>query len=159
MIFLMYIGGASGSCAGGIKVGSLRIIYVFIIANIKGNRQAVIDKYAIDFETLNKAIILVVSSFLLIMISVFILNITECRGLLLNDARKAGFDLFFEIVSAFGTAGLSTGITSELTPIGKIIISVLMFIGRIGPVGIIAAIQSYQKKSLINRPEESLLVG
>ena len=159
IVILMYIGGASGSCAGGIKVGSLRIIAAFIKSNLRGDKQAVIDKYAIDFETLNKAIILVVSSFLFIMISVLILNSTECRNLGLEAARKTSFDIFFEAVSAFGTAGLSTGITGHLSTPGKIIISLLMFVGRIGPVGIISAIQSYQHKRLYKKPEESMLVG
>lgn len=159
IIVLMYIGGASGSCAGGIKIGSLRVLTAFIRANIKGNKQAVIGKFAIDFETLNKSIILVVSSFCFIMVSVLILNITECRTLGIEASRNISFSIFFEAVSAFGTAGLSTGLTSSLSEPGKIIICILMFVGRMGPVGIISAVSSLQKKRLYKKPEESMPVG
>jgi len=159
MIILMYIGAASGSCAGGIKVSTFRVITAFIRATLTGNSQTIIGRFAVDQKSVNRALILVVSSIFFIMCSLFILNITECRGLLLDHSRIKSFQLFFEAVSAFGTVGLTTGITSSLSVTGKLVICILMFIGRIGPVGLITAIQSYQKKSVVRRPEEDIMIG
>lgn len=68
-------------------------------------------------------------------------------------------DLFFEAVSAFGTVGLSTGITPKLTIIGKSIITSLMFIGRLGPIVFLVAIQSFQEELFYDWPEENMLIG
>ena len=68
-------------------------------------------------------------------------------------------EILFEAVSAFGTVGLSTGLTPKLSPWGKIIITVLMFVGRLGPVVFLAAIQSYQKEKFYRWPDENLLIG
>lgn len=75
------------------------------------------------------------------------------------QSRDLELKILFETVSAFGTVGLSLGLTTKLTAIGKIIITILMFTGRLGPIILITAIQSYRKKELFLWPEENLLIG
>ncbi|MCW5207441.1 hypothetical protein VU11_01980, partial [Desulfobulbus sp. US2] len=73
--------------------------------------------------------------------------------------RGQFLEIFFETVSAFGTAGLSTGLTSKLSPPGKVIIMFLMFVGRLGPLVLLSSIQSMRTKILFSKPEETLSVG
>jgi trk system potassium uptake protein TrkH len=88
-----------------------------------------------------------------------ILNFTEGADLPHPQAHGIGMDILFEVVSAFGTVGLSTGLTSRLSPAGKGVIILLMFVGRLGPILFLSAIQSFQKKQYYKKPEESLLIG
>ncbi len=159
MIILMFIGGASGSCAGGIKIGTFRVIAGYISSQLKGRKQIVVDRFAVDNSTLNRSMILIIFSFFIILTAVMVLNITEGGDLPHPQARGLGMEILFEVVSAFGTVGLSTGLTPKLTEIGKIIITLLMFVGRLGPILFVVAIQSFQKKEFYLWPEESMLIG
>lgn len=160
MIVLMFIGAGPGSCAGGIKVTTFRVIFAYIKGQffIKG-KQAVIGRFAAKEEDLNKALLLFVFASILILIGILLLNITEggevphiySRGLFLNIA--------FEVVSAFGTVGLSTGITPHLSFVGKCIIIFLMFIGRLGPILFLSLIQHIQEEPRFRWPEENILIG
>jgi trk system potassium uptake protein len=159
MIMLMFIGGGSGSCAGGIKISTLRGFSALIHSQGKGRRQIVIGKYAVDNSTQNKALVLLIFSVLLILVSAILLNITEGGDVPNPEAIGVSMKLLFEVVSAFGTVGLSMGITSKLTVLGKLIIIALMFIGRLGPILFILVIQRFQTPELFTRPEESMLIG
>lgn len=102
---------------------------------------------------------LVIFAGVIISISVLILNITESSGIPHPQTRGLNLDILFEVVSAFATVGLSTGLTPHLSTAGKCVIIVLMFIGRLGPILFLSALQSYQKENLYKKPEESLLIG
>jgi len=159
MIFLMFVGGAPGSCAGGTKVTTFRILTAFIRAQISGRDQAVIGKYAVDQESVNKALTLLFFSLALIFFCLIALDFTEGGNVPHTQARGQFLEIFFETVSAFGTAGLSTGLTSKLSPPGKVIIMFLMFVGRLGPLVLLSSIQSMRTKILFSKPEETLSVG
>jgi len=159
MIGLMFIGGAPGSCAGGIKVTTFRTMVAFAVAQVKGRQQPEVGKFAVDAPTLNKALVLTLFGVMLVALAVLILNITEGGDLPHPLARGLSLQILFEVVSAFGTVGLSTGITPQLTLSGKSVITLMMFIGRLGPILFLAAIQSYQKEQLYRKPEESMLIG
>ena len=159
MMMLMFIGGAPGSCAGGIKVTSFRVLVAFIIAQLKGRKQPVVGKYAITDDTLNRALLLAIFAGLILIFSSLLLNITEGANIPHPQTRGLSLEIFFEAISAFGTVGLSTGLTPKLTSGGKMIISLLMFIGRLGPIVFLAAIQTYQKEKFYTWPEENLLIG
>ena len=159
MTGLMFIGGASGSCAGGIKVSTFRILTAFAAAQLRGRKQAVAGKFAVDEETLNKAMVLLVFSVSIIAVASLLLNITEGGDIPHAEARGRSLEILFETVSAFGTVGLSTGLTPRLTDPGKLVIVALMFMGRLGPILFIAAIQNLQKRTFFQWPEESMLVG
>lgn len=163
----MFIGGASGSTAGGIKVTTFTITVLMVISYLRGNENTIIFKRKIPHKLLKRAIVLVSVSAFIVIVSIIGLSITEDlqtehmlpEGETVN--RNIGFlDIFYEVFSAFGTVGITLGITSELSVQGKIIIMLLMFIGRLGPITIsYAMLKKSNKKNSINYPECDLLVG
>jgi trk system potassium uptake protein TrkH len=159
MIFLMFIGGAPGSCAGGIKVTTLRTLLAFFKSHLLGHRQATVGRFAVDPSTINKALLLAGISIAIILGSVFVLNVTEGADMPHTRVRGLSLEILFEAVSAFGTVGLSMGLTPKLTFTGKCIIMILMFIGRLGPLIMLAAVQSLHKERFFRLPEERLLIG
>ena len=159
MILLMFIGGAPGSCAGGIKVTTFRVLHSFIMAQLKGRHQVLLGKYAVDSESVNSALTLLFFSVALLFFSVIALNFTEGGGLSHQQTQGRFLELLFEAVSAFGTVGLSADLTPKLSPGGKIIIICLMFIGRLGPLVLLGSVQSLGTKLLYSRPEEKLSIG
>lgn len=159
MILLMFIGGAPGSCAGGIKVTTFRVLHSFIMAQLRGRHQVTLGKYAVDSESVNSALTLLFFSVALLFFSVIALNFTEGGGLSHQQTQGRFLELLFEAVSAFGTVGLSADLTPKLSPGGKMIIICLMFIGRLGPLVLLSSVQSFGTKLLYSRPEEKLSIG
>jgi Trk-type K+ transport system membrane component len=123
-MFLMYIGASPGSTGGGIKTTTFALIFKSAIATIRGESQVVYYKRTIPFTIIDKAYSIALFSVTVIFFSVFLLSITE--------PDKSFMSLLFEEVSAISTVGLSTGITPHLSIGGKIILTLSMFIGRIG---------------------------
>ena len=124
-MLLMFIGGGSASTASGIKLTTFIIVLVATISFIRGIQEPNLFGRRIKTAIIVRSLAISTVSLLLIFFFLFILTITE----------KAPFlPLAFEVVSAFGTVGLSTGITAELTDAGKLILCVVMFLGRIGPL-------------------------
>ncbi len=159
MIFLMMVGGAPGSTAGGVKVTTFRVMLSFYLSRLVGRRQTVIGNVAASRQTVDKALSLVLYSFLLVTLAVFLLHITEGGGLDLDERHGLLLKIGFEVTSALGTAGLSMGLTPTLSTAGKCIVMVLMFVGRLGPLIFLAVLQEYRKEELIARPEGDLLIG
>jgi trk system potassium uptake protein TrkH len=159
MIILMFIGGAPGSCAGGIKVTTFRVLWAMFVAEVKGREQAVIGKFAVDKESVNNALTLFVYAGCFILISTFILDFTEGGDIPHLQARGQFLEILFEVVSAFGTVGLSTGLTPKLSMSGRVVILLLMFVGRLGPLVFLAALQNLRARDLFLRPEEKILIG
>lgn len=159
MIMLMFIGAAPGSCAGGIKVTTFRAVAAFIWAQAQASHQAIIGRFALDRKTINKAIVLTATAALIIMAGTMLLNMTEGGDVPHPRARGMFLEIFFEVVSAFGTVGLSTGITAGLSAAGKLTLALIMFVGRLGPILFFSALQSFKRERYFNLAEESLLIG
>ena len=159
MLFLMFIGGAPGSCAGGLKVTTFRVLLSVIISQLRGKGQASIGQFGISEEIIRKALLLFVFAGVIVFFSSLLLDITEGGNLPHDQVRGQFLEIVFETVSAFSTVGLSTGLTAKLTITGKWIIMVLMFVGRLGPLLFVAALQSFQKKQYYVLPEENLIIG
>ncbi len=159
MLFLMFIGGAPGSCAGGLKVTTFRVLISVIISQLNGKKQASIGQFGISEDIIKRAFLLFVFAGGIIFVSSFMLDITEGGDLPHYQVRGQFLEILFETVSAFSTVGLSTGLTAKLTIAGKWILIVLMFIGRLGPLLFVAAIQSWQKTQSYVLPEENLIIG
>jgi trk system potassium uptake protein len=151
MMFLMFVGASPGSTGGGIKTTTFSVILRSAISTIKGRKNVEIVKHTISSETINKAYSIALFSISLIFISTFVLSITE--------PDKSFLQLLFEEISAFGTVGLSTGITSSLSFAGKIIIILTMYIGRIGTLTLALAITKRIVYSKYRYSEISVLVG
>ena len=148
-IFLMYIGAGSASAGGGIKVTTFIVIFLSVIAFITGKSDPIIFGRRIKREILSKALAIFVISQTLIFIAVFILMITENAPFL---------EVLFEVVSAFGTTGLTLGLTSHLTTIGKLVIMIVMYCGLIGPLTIFFSL-SQRQPSKIQYPSGDILTG
>ena len=151
MMFLMFIGASPGSTGGGIKTTTFSVILRSAISTIKGRKNVEIVKHTVSSNTISKAYSIALFSISLIFISTFILSITE--------PDKNFLSLLFEEISAFGTVGLSTGITSSLSYAGKFIIILTMYIGRIGTLTLALAITKRIIYSKYRYSEINVLVG
>jgi len=151
ILALMFVGASPASTGGGIKTTTFSIIIIAVISIIKGQEDVSIYKRRLPFYILNKALSIVVISVTIIFIISIFLTITE-------DFSFMG--ILFETVSAFGTVGLSTGITPELSPLGRGLITFTMFTGRVGPLTLTLALaQRLKKKAPFRYPEERILIG
>lgn len=160
-ILLMFIGGCPGSTAGGIKVSTFIVLMAFITSKMKGNHSTPLFKRAIPELIIDKALAIFAAFFLTIMAAILILLVTETHFGYWKQTQKEFFlQIVFEVVSAIGTVGLSTGITPHLSYAGKIIILLLMFVGRIGPLTLVIGLQNRQKKKVnFAYAEEEMMVG
>lgn len=158
LIILMFIGASPGSCGGGIKTSSFATIILLGIARLKGYENPQIFRRTISREAVGKAISVVMISMMVVMAGLMLLLLTEAGGIPHPESKGIFMEIMFETVSAFGTVGLSTGITANLTCTGKIILICIMLIGRIGPLAIAMAISRQQIKRY-HYAEESVMVG
>lgn len=149
-IILMFIGGSPGSTAGGIKTTTIGVLALTSIGLIKGDRDVVAFKRRISDDVINKSLSIVMIGLLLIVVVSFILTITE-KGIFL--------DLLFETTSAFATVGLTRGITPNLTSIGKTIIMLTMYAGRVGPLTMAFAFGQKKKHKKYRYSEGNIIVG
>ncbi len=149
LILFMFIGASPGGTGGGIKTSTFAIILMNIKNTIKGREGVTIYDRCVDSSTVKKSYLIFTASIFLIFLSTFLLSITEKFGLI---------NILFEVTSAFGTVGLSTGITPYLSPFGKIIIMFTMFAGRVGILSILTSI-SVKKPQRTYLPEDKVMVG
>lgn len=149
-IVLMFIGASPGSTGGGIKTTSFAVLTLSVISLLKGKRHISVFKRRIHEYNFREATGLIMLSITIILVVLFFLMLVEPHA----------FDkLLFEAVSAFGTVGLTLGITPQLTVIGKLLITVLMYVGRIGPLTMIYAFSTKAKQININYAEEKIPIG
>jgi len=152
---LMFIGSSPNSAGGGIRTTTLLITVLGIISFSKGREQVVIKKKSIKFETVYKSLMVVIGAGVLIMVGLLILTISEA-SLAPTYGVKA---LFFELSSAFGTTGLSLGVTPNLSTVGKIVLIITMFIGRIGILALLLMFKGDRSEPNIKYPEIDIIVG
>ncbi|WP_297713439.1 potassium transporter TrkG [Clostridium sp.] len=149
IIILMFIGASPGSTGGGIKTTTLFTLYKSIYST-STNKHCVAFKRKIPLAVILKAFNITILALFIICIGTFILSILE--------PNYTFMQLLFEVTSAFGTVGLSTGITPDLSDISKVIISLIMFIGRLGPMTI-ATIWCCKEPSNARYSEETVIIG
>lgn len=158
-ICLMFIGGCPGSCAGGIKTTTFRVLLGSAFAQIRRRKQIIVQGKAIASSSYYKALLLFCCALLTIILATLLLIITE-NGATPHSASPVLFmDIVVEVVSAFGTVGLSVNLTPNLSAAGKSILCCVMFIGRLGPIWLITAIHQFQKEATFRYPETSIPVG
>jgi len=155
MIILMFIGASPASTGGGIKTTTFGAMLLAVRSTINGEDDVGFISKRISREIVRRAFAITGLAILLVCTVTTILSVTESGHVLGRDFVR----ILFEVVSAFGTVGLSTGITPDLTPTGKILISMMMFIGRLGPLTIAIALAYRRKKSLFRYPEDRIMVG
>ena len=157
LIILMFIGSSSSSTGGGIKTSTLSIVMADVWRTVRNLDHVQLFKRTVP-EVLRSRAYSVLLFFLVgNTVAIFLLSITESHILELND--RTLLDLIFEEVSAFGTVGLSTGITAMLSPMGKVIIMLSMFVGRVGTLTVAYALGGRLVQTHIKYPEGHTMVG
>lgn len=151
IIILMFIGASPGSTGGGIKTTTFYLILKAVSSTVTGKKHIETYHRNISFSNVDKAFTIIIFSLSIIFLSSIALSITEPNINYIN--------LLFEEVSAYGTVGLSTGITSSLSSFGKIIIIISMFIGRVGPLSIAFSISKKVKTSNYKYADVNVMIG
>ena len=152
MMGLMFIGAAPGSTAGGVKVTTFALLALAVLALARGNEEGLVVAFRrnVSAATMRKALAIIFLFGNAVGFATLALLVTEGRGL---------EETLFEVVSAIATVGLGTGLTPELSPIGKAIVTCLMFAGRIGPLGLVIAMSGPKPRVTLQYPEERVVVG
>ena len=151
---LMFIGGAPGSAAAGIKVTTFAVLIATLRAMCRGEQETVVSRRAIPYDVVRESLVIVVAMLAFIWVTAGALAVTEAgRG-----AESSA--LFFEAVSAVTTTGLSVGsTTSGLSPAGRVVIMVAMFIGRLGALTVVMMIGDRESNRHVKFPTEEIVVG
>ncbi|HKL13673.1 MAG TPA: TrkH family potassium uptake protein [Halanaerobiales bacterium] len=150
VIVLMFIGASPGSTGGGIKTTTFGVMTVTLWNLMIGKKDIEIFNRQLEKEVIFKAIAITMLSAGLVILVTLILSITE---------QGAFIDILFETVSAFGTVGLSTGVTPTLSKIGRTLIIFTMFAGRVGPLTFAVAFAERERKGVYHYPSEDVMVG
>src|SRR5699024_10501439 len=148
---LMFIGASPSSAGGGIRTTTFALVVIFIITVARGGKNFVLFKREIYDEDMHKAVVILIMGITLMFVSVLTLTIFE-NG---ESLRQ----IFFEVTSAFGTVGLSLGITSSLSTGSKIVLMVLMFIGRVGVISFLYIFNNVNKVGRVRYPKERMIIG
>jgi trk system potassium uptake protein len=149
-IILMFVGASPAGTGGGVKTSTLALLVLSVRAILRNRDEVEVFYRTIPREAVHKALVIITLSFSLI-------NVFTIALLLTDEARF--LPTMFEVVSAFGTVGLSMGLTPSLTAAGKIIIIVVMFIGRIGPLTMALALGERHDSARFAYPTERVMVG
>lgn len=152
IILLMFIGGSPGGTAGGVKTTTFFIFFMLILSSFKQQTYVTVMGRTFKLDTLRKAIFIITFAISVILFSTFLI--------LINQGNEFTFmQVLFEVTSAFGTVGLTTGITPNLSNFSRVIIIVTMLFGRVGPLSFVLSIATRVKKKLPQLPEEEVAVG
>lgn len=154
MCMLMFVGGSPASTAGGIKTVTFALVVMMLITVYKGQEEVVVFRRRVKKRIVLRAF------------SIFALGLTACivatMILSITEGNKALADILMEVFSAFGTVGLSASLTPTLSVVGKLVIIVLMYMGRIGPISLMILFarksQGHVSKE-IRYPDEDVIVG
>ncbi len=148
---LMFIGASPGSTGGGIKTTTIGVIMLYVVGVVQGKENINVFNRRISWDILNRALAILVIS--IIYVSIVIMAVMTIE-------KNLDFEqVLFEVVSAFGTVGLSLGVTSELNSLSRILIIITMFIGRLGPMTFALALGEKKIKESLRFPKENILVG
>ncbi len=150
MIALMFIGGASGSTAGGIKVQTFSLLFFAIVSAVRGSPHVQAFRREVPLVHVMRAIAVALLSIAVVFSAAFALSATEGFAFL---------RVLFEAVSAFGTVGLSTGITPETTALGRVVLILTMFTGRLGPLTLVLALAARQRRRTYRWAPEAVRIG
>lgn len=157
MIVLMFIGAAPGSTGGGIKVTTLAVVVMTVGCVILGKESPLIRKRRIPAQTIYKSVAIIALALLLV---VAVSGVLILSGHIDEKEGLSGIDAVFETVSAFGTVGISSGVTLAVDDFSRILLALLMFIGRVGPVSFVLSIAmrpGNNRKEVL--PEAKIMVG
>ena len=147
---LMFIGGGPASTAGGIKVTTFALLAFVMLAEVRGTADVEVGARRLPREVQRQALTVALAG----------VGLVVSGTVLLLVLTKLSLDVvLFEVISAFATVGLSTGITADLPPSGQVLLIALMFLGRLGPITLASALALRSRPTLYRLPEERPIVG
>lgn len=149
-LVLMFIGASPGSTGGGVKTTTFAVLLLSVTSMLRGRKELSLFNRKISLSNHREATSLITLAALIVFVVIFILLMVE---------GKAFDKIIFEAISAFGTVGLSMGITAQLSIVGKLLITMLMYIGRIGPLTMIYALSLRKVQARISFAEEKIAIG
>ncbi len=155
----MFIGASPGSCGGGVKNTTFMVLMASTFSRFRMQDDVNILYRRIPATTISRVISVVFFSILIVFLFTFLLMITELPEISHTNTGGLFLEILFEVISAFGTVGLSTGITPTLSTTGKVLITVLMFIGRLGPLTVALAVRGKEIPAKYKYLQEDVLVG
>jgi trk system potassium uptake protein TrkH len=150
LLGLMFVGASPGGTGGGIKTSTLAVLFLAVRSRIRGEDEIAFAGRAIPRDVVYRATAIAAVAGAIV---------AGFFGLLLITERAAFADILFETVSAFGTVGLSTGLTPALSPVGKLAVTVLMYAGRLGPLTLALAMSGRRTALPIRYPDARIMVG
>lgn len=154
-VILMFIGAAPGGTGGGIKVTTFYVLLMTVVCAVRGKDETIVDKRKVDKSVVYKALAVVSIALLVVLISTSTIFFTSHTG----GVNFSEIDALFESVSAFGTVGLSSGVTGLANTASRLVLVFTMFIGRVGPVSLALSLAlRIQKKNTV-LPEAKIMVG
>lgn len=150
MVSLMFVGGSPGSTAGGIKTTTIAVILLAAFSAIRGVRVVNIFGRRLSERTLQRAAVVVLLAALVLFLALLAVLLTQQMSPVLA---------VFEVVSALGTVGLSVGGTAALDGVGKLIITLVMFVGRVGPLSVFMLLREERPAAVVAYPVQEIDVG
>ena len=149
-IFLMFIGGSPGSTAGGIKTTTFVVLLVYVSANLRNKTYCNIFGRRLDDAAIRKASTVLCTNLFLVFMAVMILAAIQPQPVM---------DIVFEVASAIGTVGMSTGITRDLTEVSKLVLVFLMYCGRVGSLTFALSLRGHKAEVPVKVPVEPITIG
>ena len=150
-VLFMFVGGSSGSTAGGIKTTTLLVLLLYTVTEITRSRDTYIFRRRLDDSTLRRAVSVSITNLSLAVLATLLL----CAML----PTAALPDVMLEAFSAIGTVGMSTGLTRELNPVGQSVLMFLMYCGRVGSLSFSVALLERRSRPPVTHPTETIIVG
>lgn len=160
MILLMFVGGSPGSCAGGVKTTTLGVLAVAVLTRLRGHVHVNVFRRTLGPVTVRNTLTIALGGAVGVLPALFALLLLQAPGGSIEQERSHFIDYLFETVSALATVGLSTGITGDLTSSSRLLVSFLMFCGRLGPLTLANALAPDRgSRKDWQHPEEEVMVG
>ncbi len=159
-MILMFIGGSPGSTAGGVKTTTMTVLIAVGISKFIGKEKPAIFKRSLNDESVNRAFAVLSLGMAIVIAGTASLLITELGARPYGETNGLFVKYLFEVISAFGTVGLSMGVTPELGDFAKLTLTVTMFLGRLGPLVVAAALRPQPRlRGTFVYAEESVMIG
>ena len=158
-MLLMFIGASPGSTGGGVKTTTFAVLVMMALSRLRGRESATCARRTLKPALVGRAVTVVLISLAIVAVFAAALLFTEQGGVSHEASRGSFLEILFESVSAFGTVGLSMGITPTLTTAGKLLVALLIYIGRLGPLTIVLAIARREGADPLRYPVEDVMIG
>jgi trk system potassium uptake protein TrkH len=158
-VVLMLIGAGACSTAGGLKVSTMMILICRARDAFLGNAKVHLFRRTVPRESIDRAMVTTMLFIVTVLVALTVLLVIEQSSDPHPKSQGQFLDALFEVASALGTVGLSTGLTRHLTTAGRVIVILLMFLGRLGPISVFAALSVSGREEHLEFPGESPLIG